>query len=188
MEIWKPIKGYESLYEVSSLWNIKSLNYWRTWKEKLLNFNNSNLYSSIFLCKDWIKNNYTVHRIVSQTFIPNKENKPIINHKNWIKTDNSVENLEWCTHKENSQHAHDIWLCKITNNNFFKKNHPSKGKFWKDHFNSKKVNQYTKDGIFMKEWGSIIEIKRDLLINKWDISSCCNWKRKTAGWFIWKFK
>lgn len=123
IEIWKPINGYEGLYEVSNLGNIKTLE--RIYlsgngkkainkvKEKLIKtYNNGHGYSYVSLRKNGIKTAISVHRIVAKEFIPNINNLKCVNHKNGIKNDNRVENLEWCTYKENSEHAKQIGLIK----------------------------------------------------------------------------
>lgn len=187
MEIWKDIKGYEGLYQVSNLGRVKSLNYKQTKKENVLKCcKNSRGYSLLTLTKNKTVKSYNVHKLVAETFIPNLQNKFCVNHINGIKTDNRVENLEWCTLNENMQHS-----VRILGNNkslFTTDNNPSKGKFGKYSCSSKKINQYDKQGNYIKTWDSIIDITRELGIN--NISTCCRNKRhiKTAGGFIWKYK
>lgn len=109
-EIWKDIEGYEGLYQVSNLGRVKSLDrlgatgYKLKGKMRKLWYIKQG-YQRVGLNKDSHKINYLVHRLVAQAFIPNKENKPFINHKNGIKDDNGVDNLEWCTDEENQSHA-----------------------------------------------------------------------------------
>ncbi len=114
-EIWLPVVGYEDLYQVSSFGNVKSINYNRTWKEKILKKWN-NRYVNVRLYKKWIYKNILVHRIVAIAFIKNPGNKETVNHKNWIRTDNRLVNLEWNTRSENQKHAYSIGLQKIKNN------------------------------------------------------------------------
>lgn len=95
LETWKPIKGYEGLYEVSNIGNVR-----RKGKPKKPS-PNSKGYLTVILYKNNQGKQYYVHRLVANAFIPNVENKPMIDHINAIKTDNRVENLRWCTNKEN---------------------------------------------------------------------------------------
>lgn len=105
-EIWEPIKGYENLYEVSNLGRVKSLNYGRTRKEQVLKpVKNNKGYLLVDLCKNRKIKRFLIHRLVAQTFIPNPENKPHINHIDCNPKNNNVNNLEWCTPKENVQYA-----------------------------------------------------------------------------------
>lgn len=101
-EIWKPIEGYEGVYEVSNLGNVKSLNYARTKKPNLLTQHaDKDGYMKVTLYKKTGNKLVFVHRLVAKAFIPNPNNFPLINHKDEIKSNNSVENLEWCTLRYN---------------------------------------------------------------------------------------
>ena len=104
-EIWKDIQGFENLYQVSNLGRVKSLNYKHTDKEKVLKLTKSNGYLDVILYKAGEYKHHLVHRLVAQTFIPNTNSSLQVNHKNEIKTDNRVENLEWCTPKYNSNYG-----------------------------------------------------------------------------------
>lgn len=103
MEIWKDIKGYEGLYQVSNLGNVKSLNYNKTKKEKVMKpYKDSQGYLQVELKGKA----HIVHLLVARAFIPQEENKMEINHKDKNKLNNNVNNLEWCDRTYNVRYSH----------------------------------------------------------------------------------
>lgn len=159
MEVWKNIKGFED-YQVSNLWNFKN----KKWKILKPWFTNKK-YLSICLKNKTLR----AHRLVAITFIENIENKPQVNHINWIKTDNRVENLEWVTNSENNLHKFKNWY----------KNHWQINK-------AIKVKQINLQGEILKIWDSMIEAARSLKIHQTDISKVCYGKKQTAWGFFWE--
>jgi hypothetical protein len=112
METWADVPGYEGLYRVSSIGKVESLNFRRTGKPHLITpIKNTGGYMIVVLSKKRTKQVHLVHRLVAKAFIPKVWGKKCINHKNGVKHDNCVENLEWCTRRENNQHAHRMGLC-----------------------------------------------------------------------------
>ena len=183
MEIWKDIQGYDGKYQVSNLGRIKSLyliNRQATIpREKILKFgHNKQGYPHVNLYKNNKKSkSLSVHRIVAIHFIPNPNNYPVINHRNGIKTDNRVENLEWCTQQNNIQQSFKNGQQKPTWTN-------KKGK---DCPNSIKVNQYDLQDNFIKKWNCLKEVERELNIYATGISKCCRNLQKTAGGYKWRY-
>jgi len=110
MEIWKDIVGFEGRYQVSSLGRLKSLqgNSPSKRKEKILKLSLKNGYYKTLLWKNSKATTILVHRIVAFAFLDNPDGKPNINHKDGNRANNTVENLEWCTQKENIYHSRNI--------------------------------------------------------------------------------
>ena len=107
-EIWKDVIGYETLYQVSNLGRVKSIG--KANEHLLKGRDDTNGYLKVALYKNKICKNFKIHRLVAIAFIENKDNKPCVNHINANKTDNILENLEWCSYSENSLHSHKLGL------------------------------------------------------------------------------
>lgn len=173
VEIWKPIKDYPN-YHVSNLGNVKSLNYKKTGKEKILKGGkNKDGYLQVGLCKEGKRITHTIHRIVATAFIDNPNNLPQVNHIDENKTNNCVDNLEWCNCKYNINYGtRNKRVSKVQKNR-------------KDI--SKLILQFTKDGEFVRRWNSVREVERELGIYHSNIINCLKGNYKTAGGYVWGY-
>ena len=181
-EVWKDIKGYEGLYQASSLGRIRSLDRYKKTKGRYKEMQckikgtilkqaiNHDGYYEVVLSKDGKAKTMRVNRIIAETFI---DNKTQVNHINGDKLDNRVENLEWCTCKENITHA--------LNNNLMK---PVKGK---EHYMSKMVGKYDKNDNFIEKYNTIVEAGKKNNILSTSIINCLKERSKLAGGYKWKY-
>lgn len=182
IEIWKDIKGYEGLYQVSNLGNIKSFSKKRNHQDEIiLKPWLSHGYPTVGLFKNNIGIQRRVHRLVAENFIK-KENKNhnIVNHKDGDKTNNNIKNLEWCTQKENVAHAINNHLFNPHNQNH------SKTKFKRR--NLKPIIQLDKNGKVLKKWACIADVERELGYKNSHITECCKGKLKSSRGYIWKYE
>lgn len=168
-EIWKQVKWYEWLYKVSSKWIILSERRYKILDYVSKRYLKVNLVDSI-----WNRKQIYVHRIVAEHFIENPENKKEVNHKDWNKRNNNVENLEWVTSSENRKHAYNTWLLKK--------------KFWKENHISKKIIQKDLWWNIINVFDTIKEASISLWLSQWNICSCCRWYRKQTWNFIFSYK
>jgi len=190
-EIWRDIKEYEGFYQVSNLGQVRSLyrcvncglkhNNIVIRKSKILKGHpNWNNYLQVHLSKYNKSKMLSIHRLVAQTFIQNPDNLPQVNHKDGNKLNNCVDNLEWCTAKENINHSWKKGLSKPY--------HHSKGKLT-NYSKSlcKKVEQYDLYGNLLNIYNSISEASRKTNCLVSEICACCKGKQKTSHNFIWKY-
>lgn len=183
-ERFKWIIGFNGLYKVSNLGRIYSvkrhdrLN--RLKGGKFIKIRkNHNGYCIVSLNKDGAQHTFLLHRLVAQAFLNNPHKKAEVDHINGDKSDNSVDNLRWCSRIENINNP--ITYSKMSDN---AKKNPVSG--IKNPF-SKRVAQYSTDGIFICEYEStgIVSLKTGVSIHS--IQRCALGKRKNGGGFIWKY-
>lgn len=175
-EEWRDVVGYEGFYQVSSLGRIKSTPRRRTKGGLIkLHLNKGTGYLGFSLSKNGEIIYANVHRLMAEAFIPNPENKATVNHKNSIRSDNRLENLEWNTSSENNKHAYEFGYNKITENHL-------------SHKTKKPVLQYDLHGNFIREFISARYVEREYRINHANIRKCCLGRYKQANGFIWKYK
>lgn len=163
VEIWKPIKGYEELYEVSDLGRVRSL---RTGKE-MKQRTGYDGYIRVALTKQGQQKSRLLHRLVAGAFVANPQELPEVNHKDEDKTNNLPKNLEWCTHRYNSNYG--TRLERMAKTNYVP------------------VIQYTIGGQEVARYASILEAAEAFPKSGKHISCCCKGKRKTAGGYVWKY-
>ena len=161
-EVYKDIEGYEGLYQVSNLGNVKSLvNNKGVAREKILKTAISNGYKIVMLYRNKTRKTYLVHRLVAQAFIENNNNYPCINHKDECKINNSVENIEWCTNKYNS--------------NFGTRNARARKAISKANTNNPKISKAVgafKNGELVLTFPSTREARRQGFC-QFSVSACC---------------
>ena len=141
--------------------------------KKIKSFVMSNGYVYVYLYKNSKKKTLKVHRLVAETFLENKENKKQVNHKDGVKTNNCVENLEWATQSENQRHAFVIGL--------------NKGNFGITNGMHRAVEQYDKKGNYIISWETMTAASNALKINISNICNCCKGKIKSVGGFVFKY-
>lgn len=181
-EIWKDIPGYESIYQVSNLGNIKSLKSGNHHsKTKILTpVCADGRYLRVSLYKDKIPKYFPVNRLVAMAFIPNPDNKPQVNHINGNKKDNCVKNLEWCTSSENNLHAYKTGINKGSK--------PWLGKTGFQNATSIPVSQIDLNtGNVIATFGSMQEAGRITGCSPQKIGQCCKGVFSQTHGYGWKY-
>lgn len=190
-EEWRDVVGYEGKYQVSSLGRVKSLiDEYGHYREKIMKqcFNKFG-YLRVGIRKDGKQKNCPVHRLVAIAFIPNPNpnNYTCVNHKDECKTNNCVDNLEWCDHKYNNIYGtrleridYKAIAAKIDYKAISEKQRNRQDQ-------SKKVYQYTKDYKLVNVWESTKEVGRNGYTQS-SISACCRGELKSHKGYIWSYR
>lgn len=173
MEEWRDVPGYEGFYQISSLGRLRSLDResgGKKYSGKIISSKRRSGYIVDILCKDGVRKTCRRHRLVAEAFLPNPEEKPEVNHIDGNKINNCIDNLEWATHRENTEHA---WVTGLT------KAPPAQEPM-------EVVQMY--EGNEIATYKSIEIAGRINQISPEDICKCCKAKRKNAGRYTWKYK
>ncbi len=175
-EIWKSIRESDG-YLISNYGNVKR-------NDNYLKLNAWSLYKTVRIKMNGKYRTLYVHRLVAEHFIPNPENKEIVNHKDGNKLNNCVDNLEWCTKQENERHA---W--KKGYKEKIRETSKANIKIARKFINNKiPVIQYDISGNFIKEWDCASTVMKEIKIDASAITKCCRGKFKKAGGYKWKYK
>ena len=154
MEKWKDIPRYKGFYEASDLGRIRNKKTFNI----IIGCKDKDGYLITTLRKNGIVKCEKIHRLIAESFLINKNNYKTINHKNEIKTDNRVVNLEWCTQEYNNSYS-----------------------------KSKLLGQYNKDLILIKKWKNANVAGKCLNISPSNIRNCCRGNANRTGGYIWKY-
>lgn len=196
-EIWKDIDGYEGLYQVSSLGRVKALQRYRragntayTQKEHFMTqYDNTSGYKYVRLNIGSDKRMFFVHRLVANAFIANPMSLPEVNHKNEIKTDNNVDNLEWCTRQYNETYGTKRERVQRTKKML---NSDRKALMKKNKNHSygaeKPVLCYLKDGTFVNRFQSLSVAAQSIGDCTSHIAACCKGRRKSVRGYNWRYE
>ena len=181
-EIWKDIKGYEGIYQVSNLGKVKRITFINgTCKMPCERFmtptDNGNGYLIVGLSKNGKRKNFYLHRLVAETFIPNPENKPEVNHKKGNRYDNRAKKLEWVTSSENQNHAKEVLKVKYNLEGLNISREKQK----------RKVAMLDKNGNVIKVFDSIADAGRYINAGFSGICGCCRGVYKTIKGYKWKY-
>lgn len=181
VEEWRPVKGFEGLYEVSNFGRVRSVDrdmpitakgkrtgikHYPSKMLKLQKWHNG--YLAAYLWKDNKGHTLSVHRLVAKAFIPNPDNLPCVNHKDQTPTNNHVSNLEWCTFQYNVTYANAIELRTVQY--------------------SKPIEQLTLDGQHVAYYKSAFQAEKLKGYDHSYLAQAARGKRKTAYGYQWRYK
>ena len=186
-ETWKWIDGYQNMYQVSNFGRVRSVDrdvYCEVSPNKLQHIFgkilkqglNKKGYPIVYLSKDGKQKTIAVHRLVAKAFIDNPLSLPQVNHKDGCKTNNNVDNLEWCDNSYNQKHAHEIGLYP-TYEETMGWGRPARAVAMLD----------LNTGEVLKTFKTLASVKRETGINQFNVRSVCLGLRNHAGGYNWKF-
>ena len=178
-EVWKDIQGYEGRYQVSNAGRVRSLQYKGRKRVLILKpIQKTTGYYVVSLSNRQIH----IHRLVAEAFIPNPFHLPVVDHINTNKADNTVENLRWCSIKDNVNNPISKELrikavqCKC------------RGRFGKDSATHKTVYQFNITGEFVRRWDCMSDACRHYGIDSGAMTKVCQGKNYTAKGFVWRYQ
>lgn len=190
-EEWRPIKGYEGMYEVSNLGRVKRLPLGKQWpyRQTHNNIRKPKLtrrgYLSVNLSKNNIVKEHLIHRLVAEAFIPNADNLPIINHKDCNPQNNNVDNLEWCSYSYNNTYMNCAQARALS-----RKEHDPENAVWKRNARLlyKAVLRFDRNGKFLGRYESLTSAARESNESQTSICNCCRGKINNTRNSIWKYE